>query len=139
MNLDDLKTLIDKASQICGSNGKLAKELKVSPTLVNDWKHGRKRCAPEDIALIAEQAGLDAEKWLQRGTLWKWEGTPKGERLLHALGKGLAATGAAIASSSTSAGIADSVVGLIRCIGSQAKSAIPALFFRPINTVLSST
>jgi len=120
MTLDDVKTLIDKAAEICGSDNKLAITMGVSRTLVSDWRHGRKRCAPEDVAIIASIAGLDANAWAMRAMVWRWEGTPKGDRLMRALGKGFLATGAAIGSAGASAqaifSSSQSVVDLIRCI-----------------------
>lgn len=112
MKLEDVQTLIDNAAKVCGSDGKLATSMGVSRTLVSDWRHGRKRCAPEDVAIIASIAGLDANAWAMRAMVWRWEGTPKGDRLMRALGKGLLATGAAIGSSGAAASVAD----LIRCI-----------------------
>jgi len=120
MNLEDVKTLIGNASKVCGSDGKLATSMGVSRTLVSDWRHGRKRCAPEDVAIIASIAGLDANAWAMRAMVWRWEGTPKGDRLMRALGKGFLATGAAIGSAGASAqaifSSSQSVVDLIRCI-----------------------
>jgi DNA-binding transcriptional regulator YdaS (Cro superfamily) len=123
MNLDDVKTLIDNASKVCGSDSKLAQTLDVSRALISDWRHGRKRCAPEDIAIIASIAGFDANAWAMRAMVWRWEGTPKGDRLMRALGKGLLVTGgvlasaganaAAIFSSTSASGIAELVpIGL---------------------------
>lgn len=103
MNLDEVNTLIDKASKVCGSDNKLAQHLEVSRSIVSDWRHGRKRCAPEDIAVIADLAGLDAPAWAARAMVWRWEGTPKGDRLMRALGKSLLATGAALGTAGASA------------------------------------
>lgn len=120
MNLDDVKTLIDTASKLTGSDGKLARSIGVSPTLINDWKHGRKRCAPEDVAIIASIAGFNADEWALKAMVWRWEGTPKGDRLMRALGKTLLATGAAVASVGASAAEIYSSIhqqfNFIRCI-----------------------
>lgn len=113
MDLDEVKTLIDKAAKVCGSDNKLALHMEVSRTLISDWKHGRKRCAPEDIAVIADLAGFDGAAWANRAMLWRWEGTSKGDRLMRALGKSVIATGAALATSGVSARM---VTDLIRCI-----------------------
>lgn len=100
---DQMLELLDSASKVVGSDYKLAQMLEVSRQTVSDWKHGRKPCPPADIALMASVAGLDAEAWLVRATIAKYEGTSKGDRLYKALGKALLATGAAVASSGASA------------------------------------
>lgn len=94
--------LIDRAATSAGSRYKLAKLLQVQPQTVYGWEKG-KPCPPGDIALMAHIAGLDAQAWLVRATLEKYEGTAKGDQLARVLGKALAATGAAIASSGASA------------------------------------
>lgn len=96
-------TLIDKAKTASGSDYKTAKALGVSPQVVSDWRHARRPVPPEDIALLAEVAGMDPTAWLVRGVLEKHQGTAKGDRLIKALGKGLLVTGAAIASSGAAA------------------------------------
>lgn len=52
---------------------------------------------------MASIAGLEADRWALRALVMRHEGTEKGDRLLKALGKGLLATGAVIASSGASA------------------------------------
>lgn len=101
--LQTLNELIDKASSIAGSDGKLAKVLNVPPQHVSNWRHGLRNCSPEDVALMASLAGLNAEAWLIRAVVEKHQGTAKGDRLMQALGKGLLLTGAAIASSGATA------------------------------------
>jgi hypothetical protein len=95
--------LLETASKVVGSDYKLAQVLEVSRQTVSDWKNGRKPCPPADVALMASVAGLDAEAWLVRATIEKYEGTAKGDRLYKALGKVLLATGAAVASSGANA------------------------------------
>jgi hypothetical protein len=98
-----LNELIDRASKAAGSDTALAKELEVSKTVVSDWRHGRRRCSPEDQALMAAMSGLDAEAWGARGMIEKHEGTTKGAKLQEALKKALLATGAAMLSASINA------------------------------------
>lgn len=86
--------LIEAGAAIAGSEYRLAKNLGVSPQVVSDWKHGRRTCTPEDWALLAYAAGLDPEEALIRAVVAKHADTPKGERLLTALGKGLLVSGA---------------------------------------------
>lgn len=102
-DLEKLNVLIDKASAIAGSDAKLAQLIGASKQHVSNWRHGSRPCPIEDVALMAGVAGLDAEAWLIRATIERHQGTAKGDRLLKVLGKGLLATGAAIASSGASA------------------------------------
>lgn len=111
-NLMTVKTLIDKAAEICGSKKALADRLGVQPHHINEWARGARKCQPDDQAAMAGIAGFNAIETLARATVEAAEGTKKHEVLLRTLGKYLAATGAAIGSS----GAAASVVDLIRCI-----------------------
>lgn len=102
-HLDALNALIDQASRQAGNDRKLAKLLEKTPQRLSDWRHGRKTCQPEDQAIMASIAGLDAMEVLARATVEHFEGTPKGDLLMRALGKGLLATGAALGSVGASA------------------------------------
>jgi hypothetical protein len=93
-NAMTLIALIEKAAAIAGSEYKLAQLLGVGRQVVSDWKHGRRTCTPEDWALLAYVAGLDPEEALIRAVVAKHADTPKGERLVTALGKGSRVTGA---------------------------------------------
>jgi len=122
-----LDELIERASKKAGSDAALARELEVGRSLVSDWKHDRKPCSPEDQALMAGIAGLDADAWGARAMVEKHAGTAKGAKLEAALKKALAATGAAMLSFSAHAQTATDgfhEVGcyLIRCIFSKGKS-----------------
>lgn len=118
---DYLDQLIDKASAKAGSDYALAKMLGVSRSAVSDWRHSRKTCPVGDVALMADLAGLEAEKWVARALVAQYEGTPKGDKLYRVLGKALAATGAVLVSSGASATVIFSTVEtwgayFIRCI-----------------------
>jgi len=112
---DYLTQLLDFAKEKSGSDYATAKRLGVSRNLVSDWRAGRKSCSPEDVAQLAAIAELEADKWLIRAVIAKHEGTPKGDRLYLALGKALAATGAALVSSGAHA-LPIFSINLIRCI-----------------------
>jgi DNA-binding transcriptional regulator YdaS (Cro superfamily) len=90
--------LMDAAKNAHGSDYKVAKLLGRSPQEVSDWRAGRRAAQPEDHALLAALAGQDAEQALVRAVLAKHADTPKGERLLSALGKAWRQTGAAATS-----------------------------------------
>lgn len=100
---DYLDQLLDRASAAAGSDYKLAKLIEASPQTVSNWRHGRKTCPVADVALMAEIAGLVPEEWIARAVVKQYEGTAKGDKLFRALGKLLAATGVAIASSGANA------------------------------------
>jgi len=87
-----LVELLDKAKSVVGSDYKVAQLLEIPRSHVSAWRHGKRTATPEDQALLAGLAGLDANAWLARATCAKHEGTPKGERLLKVLGKASLAT-----------------------------------------------
>jgi transcriptional regulator with XRE-family HTH domain len=101
MNYAEL--LIDKAKERGLTQAKIADELGVKFTEVSDWKNGRRKCKPADLAAIAYLAGFDATQILARATAEEFEGTKKGQLLARALGKTLLATGAALATVSAQA------------------------------------
>lgn len=119
---DYLTQLIDKASKEAGNDATLAKMLEVTPSMISQWRYGKKSCPVADQALMAEVAGLDAAAWHARATVAQYEGTSKGDKLYRALGKALVVTGAVIASSGANAHqtfltITDTAIGhFIRCI-----------------------
>ena len=93
-----LTQLLDKAKEVTGSDYATAKALDISRAHVSQWRSGKHSCTPEDVAQLAEIAGLEADKWLIRAVLAKHEGTAKGDRLIKALGKVSLATGVAMTS-----------------------------------------
>lgn len=112
-NIHDVKTLIDKAATVCGSQSNLARELGIPPQHLSNMKNGIRKAQPSDIAAIGGIAGYDAAEMLARATVEDTEGTKKGAVLAKYLGKALLATGAAIATGGANA----KMVGeLIRCI-----------------------
>lgn len=103
-HLDELNELLTRAAKALGGNDtKLAKTLGVSPKRISNWRHGHKTCQPEDQALLASIAGMDAIEVLARATVKQHEGTAKGDLLMRALGKSLLATGAVLGSAGASA------------------------------------
>lgn len=100
---DNLIFLMDKAKAIAGSDYKLAKLVATTPQKISDWRHGRQKCPPERMAVMAEIAGFDAVQTLLRATVENYEGTEFGDRLMRVLGKALLATGGVIASAGANA------------------------------------
>lgn len=86
----ELVKLIDAASAISGSDGKLARHLEVSPGNVSDWRHGRRPCPIDCVADMAAIAGLPVSRVVEEALIERNAGTPRGERLAKALGKALA-------------------------------------------------
>jgi len=93
-HLEELNVLIDRASAIAGSDAKLARTMGVPPQHVSNWRHGHKTATPADQALMAHVAGLDPVVTLARATVQQYEGKPKGDALMKALGKASRLTGA---------------------------------------------
>ena len=119
----DLITLIDKASELIGSEYKLAQALGIDQQTISGWKAGRRTCTPPDRARLAAMANEDAVQELVRATIKTTEGTLRGEQLKTVLGKWLHQTGAAavlglLGVTSLSYGMAWSAanVDLLRCI-----------------------
>lgn len=87
--MSTITALLDAAAKKTGSDYQTAKLLGKGRQEVSNWRHGLRNPQPEDHALVAALAGLDAEEALIRATLEKHANTPKGERLLSVLGNGL--------------------------------------------------
>jgi len=110
-----LDELIDRASKAAGNDAKLAHELQVTRSTLSQWRHGKKPCPVGDQTLMADLAGLPATEWTARAVAAQYEGTPKGEKLVKALGKALLVTGVVIATNGAHAAIKAGGY-LIRCI-----------------------
>ena len=93
-----LGELIERAAKAAGTKTALAQILGVAPQRLNDWRTGYRPCPPEQVAIIADVAGLPAEEWLVRATLLNSKGKPYQERLHKALGKWFPRTGGALVS-----------------------------------------
>ena len=77
--------LLDSAKAAEGSDAKVAARLGVSPQLLSNWRGGRKNAQPEDAALLAWIAGLDAGAWLKRAMIEKHLDSKKGLLIANAL------------------------------------------------------
>lgn len=107
--------LIDAASEKVGGQNKMARSIGYTRSEVSQWHTGKRACPVEAQALMAHIAGLDPQEVLAYALIERHAGTPKGEQLLTALGKGLLATSAA-AFLSTYASAVWAGSHLIRCI-----------------------
>lgn len=82
---NDIVGLIEQASAVAGSDNKLAKLIETTQPTISEWRSGKRSCPPADVALMAQIAGLDPDEWMARAVMAKYEGTPKGDKLMQAL------------------------------------------------------
>ena len=96
--MSTIVSLLDAAKQKTGSDYKTAKLIGATPQRISDWRSGREKGQPqpEDFALVAAAAGLDAEEALVRAVIEKHANKAKGEKLLSVLGNALRRTGEAV-------------------------------------------
>ena len=112
--------LIDDASRMVGSAYKLAKLIGYSRAEVSMWRMLRRPCPLEAQILMADLAQRDVNTVIKDAVIERNANTPRGEKLVTALGKGLmVATGATtitLSASDASASSAIVLVDLLRCI-----------------------
>lgn len=112
--------LIDAASARVGSAYKLAKVIGYTNAEVSMWRLGRRSCPIEAQVLMAPVAGLDVDAVIREALIERNANTPRGEKLISALGKGLMAAGVLIVSTAfDNDALASSVpvaLHLLRCI-----------------------
>ena len=88
-NLENLNTLIDRASEKAGNDNQLARMIPTTRQTVSDWRHGRKDASPVDQALMAQIAGMDPVDALARATIEQYKTKRKGARIKTALAQAL--------------------------------------------------
>ena len=89
--MQDKKTLIDKASEICGGDAALARRMGISRALVSLMRSGDRKITPETAAELADIAGDDAREAVIAAVLESAKGTRREGVLRDILGKALAA------------------------------------------------
>lgn len=94
--MDELKTLIDKASEICGSDAALAIKMGIGQSCISDMRHRGRTITPETAAELADIAGLDARQAAILAIIVRAKGTRREGAMREILGKGLAAGVAAM-------------------------------------------
>lgn len=99
-----LKTLIDRASEICGNDSQLAKRLGVSRQLLSAMHTGSRKITPVMAAKLADIAGYDLDAALRAATIQSAEGTQDEWLIREIVGKGQAVGAAAMLDSSYNAG-----------------------------------
>ena len=115
-----LITLIDQASMRAGNDSKLAKMVESTRMNVSQWRHGKRSCPLEAQVLMAAIAERDIQKEIAEALIEQNANTPRGEKLVSALGKALMSAGAValftVSASDVSASSSIAVVDLLRCI-----------------------
>jgi predicted transcriptional regulator len=115
-----LLNLIDQASMRAGNDNKLAKMLATTRQAISQYRAGKRSCPLEDQALMAAIIDSDPLKEVADAMIERHANTPRGEKLVSALGKGLmSASGAAlitVSASDVSASSSIVAVELLRCI-----------------------
>lgn len=82
------KTLIDSASQKCGSDAALSRELNVSKAYVSLLRKGERPMTPELAGLIADIAGEDVRGSVSRALFDSLDRTERGKRVRAAIERG---------------------------------------------------
>lgn len=93
--MQELKTLIDRASKICGSDTALASRMGIKTQVVSMLRHGRP-ITPETAAELASIAGENARDAAIQAIVERAKGTRREGVLREILGKSLAAGVAAM-------------------------------------------
>lgn len=89
-----LHDLIDAAAAACGSAYKLAQRIGYTRMEVSGWRNDKRACPLEAQVFMAQVVGEDVDKVIHEALIEKHADTPRGEKLVTALGKGLMAAGA---------------------------------------------
>ena len=82
-----LINLIQDAIKIAGNEPKLAEFVEATRHNVNAWKHGTRSCPLEAQILMASLTKRNIDEVIKEALLERNAGTPRGEKLIYALGK----------------------------------------------------
>ena len=85
-----VKPLIDKASEVCGSDSKLAERMGVHRVVIAEMRSGKRSISPASAAELADIAGDDAREAAIAAILEGAKGTRREGVLRDILGKALA-------------------------------------------------
>lgn len=89
-------TLIDKASEMCGSDAALARRIGTKPPAISEMRAGKREISPETAALLADIAHVDAREAVIQAVIERNKTGPKAEMIREILGKATAAGAAAM-------------------------------------------
>ena len=112
-----LQKLMADAIEAAGNESKLAAFVEESRHNVNAWKHGTRSCPIEAQILMATLTKRNIDTVIRDALIERNAGTPRGEKLISALGKVGAVAG--VVTLSTLCGsdaLASNLPGLLRCI-----------------------
>lgn len=87
--MQELKTLIDKASKVCGSDKALAHRMGIYQADVSHLRNGKRPFSPEIAAELADIAGEDAKQAALDAIIVRAVGTRKEGVMQEILGKNL--------------------------------------------------
>lgn len=115
-----LHDLIDAAAEICGSAYKLSQHIGYSRNEVSQWRNDKRPCPIEAQVFMAQIVGLSVDVVMREALIERHANTPRGEKLVTALGKGLMGAGALsttlLLGNDASASSLNAAVDLLRCI-----------------------
>lgn len=100
--MESVKTLIVKASEICGSDSALAERMGTARQNVYLMKEGKRPISPATAAELADIAGVDVDYAMKLAVLESVKGTRREAKLREILGKGLTAGAVAMLATSYS-------------------------------------
>ena len=81
-----LRDLIESAAAKAGGYRALSREIGVPDSHLHNYRKEARKCPLDVRVLIAEAAGLDADKTLREGIVAEHAGTARGARLAEILG-----------------------------------------------------
>lgn len=87
--MQKVKTLIDKAVQVCGTQTELALRLGVHKSQISEMKRGARHIAPEIAILIADIARQNVTDAALAAIIENTEGTERGEKIQAIVGRAL--------------------------------------------------
>lgn len=94
--MQSVKDLIDKASQMCGSDTALAERMGIERPNLSLMRSGKRAISPATAAELADIAGEDAREAAIAAVIESAKGTRREGVLREILGKGIAAGVAAL-------------------------------------------
>lgn len=115
-----LESLIHASAERAGSDYKLAKAIGYTRQEISMWKARKRPCPIAAQALMAAMAERDVQREIADALIEQNADTPRGEKLISALGKGLMSAGGLTAitlyGNDASASSAIVLVDVLRCI-----------------------
>lgn len=94
--MQEFKTLIDKASKMCGSDAALARRMGVHQPSIAEMRSGKRKISPVTAAELADIAGEDAREAALYAVIESARGTRREVAMREILGKVRAAGEAAM-------------------------------------------